>query len=171
MSTDEYPLYVDEKYIAAAASLAVRNHSPSGHAWGYLGSGPSQTALSLLLAIEVPAAAALQLHHALKEDLVAPLPWPGQVRVTYLATAPGWTAAQGEGPPSLYVASRVIREWYQAQRGRAGKIAPRFAVLLAPQAEDGRPRQLFLPGADEADVRRRLQQQGLLAQLQEIRPA
>ena len=171
MSTDQYPLYVDDRYIAPAASLALRNHSPTGHAWGYLGSGPSQTALSLLLAIEVPAVEALQLHHALKEELVAHLPWPGQVQVTWLATAPGWTAVEAEGPPSLYVASQVIREWYQAHRGRAPEITPRYAVVLAPKEKDGLPMQLFLPGADEADVRRRLQQHGLLEHLQEIRPA
>ena len=171
MTQDQYRLYVDEKYISPAASLAVRNHSPTGHAWGYLGSGPSQTALSLLLAIEVPAAEALQLHHALKEDLVAPLPWPGQVRVTYLATAPGWMVVQAEGPPSLYVASRVIREWYQAHRGQAAEITPRYAVVLAPREKDGLPMQVFLSAPDEADVRRRLQQHGLLEHLQEIRPA
>ena len=170
MTQDQYPLYVDEKYIAPATSLAVRNHSPSGHAWGYLGSGPSQTALSLLLAIEVPAAAALQLHHALKEDLVAQLPWPGQVHVTYLETAPGWTAVQGQGSPSLHVASRVIREWYQAHQDQAAEITPRYAVVLAPREKDGLPMQVFLSAPDEADVRRRLQQQGLLEHLQEIRP-
>ncbi len=33
------------------ASLALRNHSPSGVEWGYNGSGPSQLALAILLAI------------------------------------------------------------------------------------------------------------------------
>ena len=33
------------------ASLAVRNHSPSGVEWGYGGSGPSQLALAILLAL------------------------------------------------------------------------------------------------------------------------
>jgi len=32
-------------------SLAVRNHSPDGFAWGYAGSGPSQLALAICLAL------------------------------------------------------------------------------------------------------------------------
>ncbi len=31
------------------ASLKVRNHSPTGFAWGYGGSGPAQLALGLLM--------------------------------------------------------------------------------------------------------------------------
>ncbi|MDE2907247.1 MAG: DUF6166 domain-containing protein, partial [Acidobacteriota bacterium] len=33
------------------ASLAVRNHSPTGPEWGYNGSGPAQLALAILLAV------------------------------------------------------------------------------------------------------------------------
>ena len=115
MSEDVYPLYVDDKYISPAPSLALRNHSPSGHAWGYMGSGPSQTALSLLLAIDVPAELALTLYHELKSALVAGLPWPGQVRVSHQASAPGWTVSQALGASALHVESRVLREWLAAQ--------------------------------------------------------
>lgn len=34
--------------IDPAESLAVRNHSPTGFAWGYGGSGPAQLALAVL---------------------------------------------------------------------------------------------------------------------------
>ena len=33
------------------ASLAVRNHSPTGPSWGYGGSGPAQLVLAILLAV------------------------------------------------------------------------------------------------------------------------
>ena len=35
--------------LTPVASLKVRNHSPTGFEWGYLGSGPAQLALALLL--------------------------------------------------------------------------------------------------------------------------
>jgi hypothetical protein len=37
--------------LMAARSLKVRNHSPDGFEWGYMGSGPAQLALALLLDI------------------------------------------------------------------------------------------------------------------------
>lgn len=37
------------KELSAAKSLAVRNHSPSGFAWGYSGSGPAQLALAICI--------------------------------------------------------------------------------------------------------------------------
>ncbi len=47
----EYPgrLFIDDEQISPARSLGLRNHSPDGFAWGYGGSGPSQTALAILL--------------------------------------------------------------------------------------------------------------------------
>ena len=40
---------VDGKPLPLKPSLAIENHSPTGFAWGYLGSGPAQLALALLL--------------------------------------------------------------------------------------------------------------------------
>lgn len=37
------------KKLGLQASLDIRSHSPSGFAWGYGGSGPSQTALAILI--------------------------------------------------------------------------------------------------------------------------
>lgn len=34
-----------------AASLCLRNHSPSGPEWGYHGSGPAQLAIAMLMAV------------------------------------------------------------------------------------------------------------------------
>ena len=42
---------VDGTPLDWRASLAVRNHSPTGPAWGYSGSGPAQLALAVLLAV------------------------------------------------------------------------------------------------------------------------
>lgn len=42
-------VFVDYKALDLQKSLKVRNHSPTGFNWGYLGSGPAQFALALLM--------------------------------------------------------------------------------------------------------------------------
>ena len=137
MSTDRYPLYVDEKYIAPAASLALRQYSPPGHAWGYGDNGALQTALSLLLAVQVPAVHAQELHHELAREVVAYIPWPGQVRVAVRPDGLGWKCTQilsePAGPPELRVDSRVICNWLSMYALPVPKPEPRpqhrFAVM------------------------------------------
>lgn len=53
-------------------SLKVYNHSPTGFAWGYLGSGPAQLALALLLE-ETDQDTALRLHQRFKAEIIARL--------------------------------------------------------------------------------------------------
>ena len=52
------------------ASLAVRNHSPSGVEWGYRGSGPSQLALAILLAV-TDRETAQRRYQQFKEEFIA----------------------------------------------------------------------------------------------------
>ena len=52
------------------ASLAVRNHSPTGPEWGYDGSGPSQLALAILLAV-TDRETAERRHQKFKRDVIA----------------------------------------------------------------------------------------------------
>ena len=51
-------------------SLAVRNHSPNGIEWGYGGSGPSQLALAILLAM-TDRETAERRHQQFKADVIA----------------------------------------------------------------------------------------------------
>ena len=51
-------------------SLAVHNHSPSGVEWGYRGSGPSQLALAILLAV-TDRETAEQRYQQFKEEVIA----------------------------------------------------------------------------------------------------
>lgn len=62
---------VDGEPLPLSPSLAVFNHSPSGFAWGYGGSGPAQLALALLLHAGVPDDLAARLHQDFKRDHVA----------------------------------------------------------------------------------------------------
>lgn len=64
------PVFLDGDPLDLAASLRVWNHSPTGFAWGYGGSGPAQLALAILLRY-TDEATAVRLHQAFKWDHVA----------------------------------------------------------------------------------------------------
>lgn len=49
----------------------LRNHSPTGFAWGYSGSGPAQLALALMAHATGDDALALRVYQAFKEHKVA----------------------------------------------------------------------------------------------------
>lgn len=76
---DEYEfekdrLYIDGKEISPARSQAVISHSPEGFAWGYLGSGPAQAALAILLEVLNDQKMALAYYQTFKANFVAV--WP-----------------------------------------------------------------------------------------------
>ena len=79
------------------SSLAVRNHSPTGPAWGYGGSGPAQLALAILLAV-TDEATAERFYQQFKWSVIAPIEadrWAldaGDV-VNWLESAAAGTAA------------------------------------------------------------------------------
>lgn len=54
-------------------SKAVANHSPEGFNWGYMGSGPSQLALAILLEI-LPQEEAVDYYGVFKQTIIAHLP-------------------------------------------------------------------------------------------------
>ncbi len=59
--------------IDVADSLAVANHSPTGFAWGFGGSGPAQLALAMLLKV-TDRDTAEKYHQQFKWDWLAQLP-------------------------------------------------------------------------------------------------
>ena len=46
---ESHKVYIDGSQLSPKQSQAIVNHSPTGFAWGYSGSGPAQLALALLL--------------------------------------------------------------------------------------------------------------------------
>ena len=52
-------------------SQRVKNHSPDGFNWGYLGSGPAQLALAILLEVTNDEAKALAHYQDFKFQLIA----------------------------------------------------------------------------------------------------
>ena len=67
-------LYHEGIEILLARSLKVRAHSSSGFNWNYLGSGPSQTALALLLEFGATDEEALSYYQAFKREVIANIP-------------------------------------------------------------------------------------------------
>lgn len=66
---------IDGKPLSPKRSQIVWNHSPTGFAWGYEGSGPAQLALAILLAAGFDAVRAVHWHQAFKREHIAPLPF------------------------------------------------------------------------------------------------
>lgn len=62
------------KLLDPFPSQAVRNHSPTGFAWGYGGSGPAQLALAILMDRGVPPRIAERFYQAFKWDCISRLP-------------------------------------------------------------------------------------------------
>ena len=74
-------LFIDGRELHPERSLKVCNHSPSGFNWGYLGSGPAQTALAICVDIMPHEWMAKALYQSFKFDFVAG--WQGdQFKVT-----------------------------------------------------------------------------------------
>jgi len=66
-------VFLDGKPLDPAKSQVVWNHSPDGFAWGYLGSGPAQLALAILLEV-TDQKTAYRHYQQFKFDIIAGLP-------------------------------------------------------------------------------------------------
>jgi hypothetical protein len=66
-------VFVNRTHLKAAKSQKVINHSPTGFAWGYGGSGPAQLALAILLAC-CPKDVAIRNYQRFKREVIAGLP-------------------------------------------------------------------------------------------------
>lgn len=69
----DYHVYKNGEVFDPAPSLKIRNHSPTGFAWGYWGSGPAQLSLAILLE-EFNAEVAQRHYQTFKEKVVGNLP-------------------------------------------------------------------------------------------------
>jgi len=65
-------MYVDGKPLPTRNDL--RNHSPDGLEWGYMGSGPAQCALAILAHHLGDDARAVELHQLYHHEVVARAP-------------------------------------------------------------------------------------------------
>lgn len=71
-------------------SLKLWNHSPTGCAWGYGGSGPAQTALAVLLAVVGPELA-VKHHQRFKDVFVV---WLPQMDCRFEVDVKAWVESQ-----------------------------------------------------------------------------
>lgn len=67
-------VFLDGIKLSPAQSLKVLNKSPDGFAWGYAGSGPSQLALAILLALTGDEKFAKEHYQDFKSSYIAKLP-------------------------------------------------------------------------------------------------
>jgi hypothetical protein len=66
-------VFVNGQLLDPRASLAVSNHSPDGFNWGFVGSGPAQLALGILMCFMKPSVAS-QYYQTFKFGWIAGLP-------------------------------------------------------------------------------------------------
>jgi hypothetical protein len=77
--------------LSPERSLKLRNHSPTGFAWGYGGSGPAQLALAVLLEFTTEENA-LRLYQDFKFEIIAGLEGSFELPVERVKT---WLAGKG----------------------------------------------------------------------------
>ena len=70
-------VWIDDRELSPERSQALMNHSPTGFAWGYGGSGPAQLALALCADALDSDEDALQIYQEFKRRVVAGLPHSG----------------------------------------------------------------------------------------------
>jgi len=71
----ENAVYIDGARISTANSRRLRDHAPDGGvSWNYLGSGPSQLALALLLHFGATDTEALGWYMEFKREIIANIP-------------------------------------------------------------------------------------------------
>ena len=85
----------DRRDRALGLRLDLRNHSPTGFAWGYGGSGPSQLALAILADV-IGDERALDLYQSFKFEIIACQPRDAGFTLTE-AQIRAWVETQ---PPS-----------------------------------------------------------------------
>lgn len=80
-------VWYNGELLSHKQSLKIRNHSPSGFAWGYMGSGPTQLSLAILMkyceeaGYEKFVDLALASYHDFKHYFIAKLPAQFHVKV------------------------------------------------------------------------------------------
>lgn len=72
----------------------LSNHSPTGFAWGYYGSGPAQLALAILADASDDDAVALKHYQAFKSERISALP-KGEWKITFNDVR-AWLAAEAK---------------------------------------------------------------------------
>lgn len=73
-SLGSFYVSVNSEKLSPGPSLALINHSPSGFAWGYNGSGPAQLALAILLDYTGDSTFARRYHQRFREEIISHLP-------------------------------------------------------------------------------------------------
>lgn len=71
LAGDDSAVAYDNELLTPEESLKLRNHSPTGFAWGYMGSGPAQLALAILYRHTGNAEVSLKHYQDFKREVIA----------------------------------------------------------------------------------------------------
>jgi len=74
-------VWLNGKELDPKPSQKFRNHSPTGFAWGYGGSGPTQLALAVLLEVHGLDYVKRHGYHNFRDRVIAELSWPDLVDI------------------------------------------------------------------------------------------
>jgi hypothetical protein len=98
----------------------LANHSPTGFAWGYTGSGPAQLALAILAEVAQDDGMAIDLHQTFKNDVIARKPseiW--SISEEYVR---GWLEAMIARPLHLDTEPNIVDQDEPVYRSEAVEI-------------------------------------------------
>jgi hypothetical protein len=143
---DTGQVWIDDRELSPERSQAVVNHSPTGFAWGYGGSGPAQLALALLLEITTKEMALLW-YQEVKRNIIAPLPQAdfmldSQDMISFITSTVNAELVQGRGvtpegrsrPPGVITRPNVREVDFHYSRDQLHAI---FQLAYAEDVEKG----------------------------------
>ena len=131
---------VDGRRLDPGASLALRNHSPTGFEWGYSGSGPAQTSLAILLDLGASKEDAQKHYQDFKSDFIATQ--PRHVLHIPMSHVRAWAQERGlairqRGRPDDTHSREKSMAKPDKQRERTERYHKEFAAQLIEQIKKG----------------------------------
>ena len=131
---------VDGRRLDPGASLALRNHSPTGFEWDYSGSGPAQTSLAILLDLGASKEDAQKHYQDFKSEFIATQ--PRHVLHIPMSHVRAWAQERGL---TIRVPGRAedTHRWEQhmakpdKQQDRTERYHKEFAAQLTEQIKKG----------------------------------
>ena len=136
----EVTIHVDGRRLDPVASLALRNHSPTGFEWGYSGSGPAQTSLAILLDLGASKEDAQKHYQDFKSDFIATQ--PRHVLHIPMSHVRAWAQERGlairqRGRPDETHGRKKSMAKPDKQQDRTERYHKEFAAQLIEQIKKG----------------------------------
>ena len=79
----DVPIHYSKQIAPLDPCLKMVNHSPTGFAWGYQGSGPAQLAFALLYHVTKDKETSQRFYQRFKADVIGAMPMEGNWKLSY----------------------------------------------------------------------------------------